>query len=85
MDDDETVLLALTRLLRSAGTHAFTATSAEDAVATLEAHAAEIGVIVSDYSMPGTDGAELLRTVRTRWPEVVRVLLTGNADLHAAA
>jgi CheY-like chemotaxis protein len=64
VDDDETVLLALTRLLRSAGTHAFTATSAEDAVATLEAHAAEIGLIVSDYSMPGTNGAELHAAAR---------------------
>src|SRR5260370_5800939 len=35
--------------------------------------------------MPGMDGAELLRKVRERWPEITRVLLTGNADLPAAA
>jgi response regulator RpfG family c-di-GMP phosphodiesterase len=31
------------------------------------------------------DGAELLRAARLRWPDVTRILLTGNADLPAAA
>jgi EAL domain-containing protein (putative c-di-GMP-specific phosphodiesterase class I)/CheY-like chemotaxis protein len=85
VDDDEDVLAALARLLRPARVTVFTARCAEEAVATLEAHAANIAVIVSDYAMPGTDGAELLRTVRDRWPGISRVMLTGNADLHATS
>src|ERR1700694_3264749 len=82
VDDDEDVLTALACLLRRAGVTVFTARCAEEAVAMLEAHAANIAVIVSDHEMPGTDGTELSRTVRDRWPGISRVMLTGNADLH---
>jgi EAL domain-containing protein (putative c-di-GMP-specific phosphodiesterase class I)/CheY-like chemotaxis protein len=85
VDDDELVLLALGRLLRSFGVRVFTARSADEAVAALEAHSGEIAVIISDYAMPETDGTELLKMVRTRWPNISRVMLTGNADLEAAA
>jgi HD-like signal output (HDOD) protein len=39
-------------------------------------------VIVSDMRMPGMDGAELLRIVRDRWPQSVRIVLSGFADLQ---
>ncbi len=38
-------------------------------------------VIVADVRMPGMDGAQLLRTVRERWPDTVRIVLSGAADL----
>ena len=38
-------------------------------------------VLVSDVRMPGMDGAQLLRTVRERWPDTVRIVLSGAADL----
>lgn len=38
-------------------------------------------VLVADVRMPGMDGAELLRTVRERWPDTVRIVLSGAADL----
>jgi C4-dicarboxylate-specific signal transduction histidine kinase len=41
-------------------------------------------VIVSDYRMPGMDGAEFLRRSRETAPEAVRVLLTGHASLEGA-
>lgn len=39
-------------------------------------------VVVTDMRMPGMDGAELLRVVRTRWPDVIRVALSGYAELQ---
>jgi response regulator RpfG family c-di-GMP phosphodiesterase len=33
--------------------------------------------------MPGMDGAQLLEQVHTRWPHVMRMLLTGHADMTA--
>ncbi len=42
-------------------------------------------VIVSDMRMPEMDGAALLKTVRERWPDTIRILLTGYSDLEAAA
>jgi HD-like signal output (HDOD) protein/ActR/RegA family two-component response regulator len=38
-------------------------------------------VLVSDVRMPDMDGAQLLRTVRERWPDTVRIVLSGAADL----
>lgn len=41
-------------------------------------------VVVSDMRMPEMDGAVFLSRVRERAPEVVRVLLTGQADIESA-
>lgn len=38
-------------------------------------------VIVTDMRMPGMDGAELLEIVSQRWPQAVRIVLSGFADL----
>jgi response regulator RpfG family c-di-GMP phosphodiesterase len=85
VDDDPAVLEALKRLLRPDGINVRTARGGEEALRLLEEDADSIGVIVSDYSMPEMSGAELLRATSLRWPEVTRVLLTGNADLDAAS
>ncbi len=85
VDDEPAVLAAVARLLRPAGVKVFTAGDGGAALAVLDEHASAIGVVVSDYAMPAMSGADLLRAVRLRWPDITRVLLTGNADLPAAA
>jgi HD-like signal output (HDOD) protein len=42
-------------------------------------------VVVTDMRMPGMTGAELLTLVRDRHPEVVRLILSGQASEEAAA
>jgi putative nucleotidyltransferase with HDIG domain len=37
-------------------------------------------LIVSDIRMPGVQGTRLLRTVNERWPETVRIALSGVTD-----
>jgi DNA-binding NtrC family response regulator len=39
-------------------------------------------VIVTDMRMPGMDGAKLLEIVSERWPQTVRIVLSGYADLQ---
>jgi response regulator RpfG family c-di-GMP phosphodiesterase len=85
VDDDPAVLAALIRLLRPDGVEVLTADGGEEALSVLQKRSASIGAVVSDYTMPGMNGAELLRIARLRWPDITRVLLTGNADLPAAA
>lgn len=41
-------------------------------------------VVVSDMRMPGMDGATFLSQVREHAPDIVRLLLTGQADLDSA-
>jgi len=40
-------------------------------------------VIVADMRMPGMDGAALLKEVQTRFPAMVRIVLSGHAELEA--
>ena len=37
-------------------------------------------VIISDMRMPGMDGAQLLHEVRQRYPQMVRLILSGHSD-----
>jgi response regulator RpfG family c-di-GMP phosphodiesterase len=79
VDDEPHVLSALRRALRSPGLVVQTAPSGPEALALLAQHS--VNVVISDMRMPGMNGTELLAQVQQRHPDVVRVVLTGQADL----
>lgn len=81
VDDEENVLSALQRLLVRSGYQVLTATSGPAGLALLERH--DIGVIISDQRMPGMTGVEFLSRVKLRHPGIVRLMLSGFADLKA--
>jgi len=78
VDDEVQVLNALRRALTRRGFQVLTAVSGAEALNQLEQFQPEI--VVSDFQMPGMNGAELLATVRVRAPQVRRVILSGYAD-----
>lgn len=78
VDDDAFILSALRRLMKREGFSFMTANSGREALDILESEA--IHVVVSDYMMPEMNGAELLSMVRIRWPETIRVILSGYSD-----
>ena len=41
-------------------------------------------VVISDLMLPGMHGDRMLEIVNDRFPEVIKVLLTGHSDLNAA-
>lgn len=43
-----------------------------------------VAVAVTDLKMPNMNGVELLRVIRERWPDTVRIMLTGHADIDTA-
>jgi response regulator RpfG family c-di-GMP phosphodiesterase len=81
VDDEVAILDGLRRQLRKKFT-VHTANSGAEALQLLES--TPVGVVVSDMRMPQMDGATLLSAVRSRHPEIVRILLTGQADTQAA-
>lgn len=81
VDDEVNILGALKRLFRPLGYTILTAESGAEALALLEKQSVDL--VVSDMRMPQMSGDELLEHVRRQWPEVVRILLTGYADLGA--
>lgn len=81
VDDEEGVLSAMRRIFMDENYEILTASSGEKALALLEKQT--IQLIVSDHRMPGMTGAELLKTVKERWPETIRIMLTGHADVNS--
>ena len=79
VDDDEDVLTATTRLVRSAGyrVEAFRSPRAMLACHSLRFH----GCIVLDYAMPEFNGLELQDVLRERKQDVPVIFLTGRGDV----
>lgn len=82
VDDEPRVLAALRRTLRDATWRVLTAGDAREALSLLAAGGVDI--LLSDIDMPGMSGVELVGEVRRRHPEVIRLLLTGDASLDSA-
>lgn len=82
VDDEKNIRTHLTTYVRSLG---HTVEAAADASGALERLAGTaFDVVLSDVRMAGTDGLALLRQVRSRWPEVVVVLMTAYATVPQA-
>jgi two-component system response regulator HupR/HoxA len=56
----------------------FTASSADEARGLLERQ--PVSVILCDQRMPGVTGVNFLKEVRERWPETVRIVISGYTD-----
>lgn len=82
VDDEINVLQAFMRHLRK-DFHISTAISGMEGLRLLEEEG-PFAVVVSDLRMPAMDGIQFLSRVRERYPETVRMMLTGHADLNAA-
>lgn len=80
VDDEQSILNALTRVLRKEPYRLLTALGGEEALEILERET--VHVVASDFRMPGKSGIELMREVKQRFPETVRVILSGFADGH---
>ena len=82
IDDETNILRALERVFLDEEYEILTAGSAGEALEIL-ASTSPVQVVVSDYRMPLMNGVELLRTVREKWPETIRAILSGYADTEA--
>ncbi len=59
----------------------FTAESAEDGRKILDSE--DIQVIITDQRMPKTTGVEFLASILEKYPEPIRMILTGYTDIDA--
>jgi putative nucleotidyltransferase with HDIG domain len=82
VDDEVNILKALQRLLRSEDMNVLCASRAEEALGMLERN--EVQVVVSDQRMPEMQGVDFLSRVRDRWPDIVRMMLTGYTEMGVA-
>jgi len=81
VDDEPAVLNALRRVFRAQGVQTLQATSAAEGLELLKSH--RVDMVISDMRMPLMDGAQFLERVKNHDESIVRVLLTGYADISA--
>jgi len=81
VDDEEGVARALKRIFMAENYRILTASNGFDALDILESE--DVNLVVSDYRMPGMSGAQLLKEIKSRWPAVIRIMLTGYADVQS--
>ena len=82
MDDDELVREMLMTSLEDAGFLATGAESADRALAQID-RGAEIDALVTDLSMPGMSGWDLIRALQSRRPDLPTIMLTGHVGDEA--
>jgi response regulator RpfG family c-di-GMP phosphodiesterase len=82
VDDEPRLRQVLVTLMRADG---FVCVEAADGVEALEILARQpITLVLTDMEMPRMGGIELLRQLRSRYPDVAVVMITGNVDVEAA-
>jgi DNA-binding NtrC family response regulator len=82
VDDEENVCKALRRCLRREGYDLFFANSPQEALGILAT--TKVDAVLSDHLMPSMTGLEFLKMVRNRYPDCLRIMLTGHADMQTA-
>ena len=81
--DDEPALVAGSQsILKHLGFTMETASNGAEALALLDKH--DFDLVVSDISMPGMDGLELLKAIHARDPDLPVIVMTGGPTLETA-
>lgn len=82
VDDEENVLRSLKRLFIDEDIEVYTASSGRAGLEMIAKE--ECWVVVSDQKMPEMNGSEFLERTREIAPDIMRIVLTGYADINTA-
>ena len=81
VDDEENILHSLKRLLRKEGYRIHTATNGSDGLEILNNQ--DVHLVVTDQRMPEMSGTEFLAKVKEKYPEVIRIVLSGYTEVDS--
>jgi response regulator RpfG family c-di-GMP phosphodiesterase len=81
VDDEENVLHSIKRTLAKERYNIFTATSGAEGLEILKKEAVDL--VISDQRMPNMSGYEFLKEVREKYPECIRIMLSGFSDFES--
>lgn len=82
VDDEKDFLSTLIKRIKKRHLNVEGVTCGEEALEFLERDSAD--VVVLDVRMPGMDGLETLNQIKTKYPLVEVVMLTGHASVEVA-
>jgi PAS domain S-box-containing protein len=80
VDDDSLVLMNTAALLEDLGHHVFQASSAREALTTLD-DAPELDLVITDQAMPQTSGLQLSEEIARLRPGLPVIIATGYAEM----
>ncbi len=75
VDDEESILHSLKRLLRKESYRILTASSGKEGLKFLKEN--DVQIVISDQRMPEMSGTEFLAVLKTQYPDILRIILTG--------
>ena len=81
VDDDKTVLSSLSTILSQKGYSVLTAQSGSEALGTLKK--SKVDIIIMDHRMSDMTGLEALKIIKKLYPDIIRIMITGDPDLTA--
>jgi signal transduction histidine kinase/CheY-like chemotaxis protein len=77
VDDEPSVRRLLARILRSRGYDVFETEDAQSALALMNSATRQMDLVVTDVVMPGMNGVRLAEKIRTQWPDVKLLFVSG--------
>lgn len=81
VDDEENILHSLKRLLRKESYRVLTASGGADGLKILKEN--DVHMVVSDQRMPEMSGTEFLAKVKEKYPDIIRIVLTGYTEVDS--
>ncbi len=81
VDDEPGIVKALSRVFRQENYEVVTAGGGKEGLDRLAE--SPVHLVISDFMMPGMNGAQFLYEVKKRSPETIRIMLTGHANTDA--
>ena len=80
LDDDESLVFLVTRMLERRGFHISGYTDQREALAALRADPSSFDLVVTDYNMPGMSGLDVAREVRAIRADLAVAVASGFID-----
>lgn len=81
VDDDPFALSAIVRVIQAMGYVVASAFNGADALRLLSVR--DFDLVITDVHMPEMDGVELLRVMKTRYPRVPAIAMSGEGALSS--
>lgn len=82
VDDEEDFVEMLSLRLQETGEKVVSANSGQECLESLDKTVAD--VVILDIKMPGMDGIEVLKEIKSRFPLVEVIMLTGHGTVETA-
>ncbi len=78
VEDNPTLLILFTEVLKRAGYEVLKAATAEEAIQAARDHSVPLEAVVTDFSLVGTSGIALVRELQSTQPNIRAVVISGQ-------